>query len=86
MLLFNMDDNGGHYVVSFQEEGYVEYLRVKRVHVQERELSEDASDVVPQVSRIHYVAIIIFIIIISNKKIVTETESSKTTSSHHHHP
>lgn len=32
-----------------KEEGYVEYLRVKRVHVQERELSEDASDVVPQI-------------------------------------
>lgn len=37
--------------MSFQEEAYVEFLRLRRVPLQEREFSEDASDVVPQVSK-----------------------------------
>lgn len=35
-----------------QEEAYVEFLRIRRVPLQERKCTDDASDVVPQVSTI----------------------------------
>lgn len=37
--------------MSFQEEAYVEFLHRRRVPLIEREFSEDASDVVPEVSK-----------------------------------
>lgn len=36
----------------FQEEAYVEFLRLRRVPLEEKTFSDDASDVVPQVSTV----------------------------------
>ena len=48
------------YVYSFQEEAYVEFLRLRRVPLQEGKLLEDAPDIVPQVRRICAVATSLF--------------------------
>ena len=50
---FNKVDQFYCTVALLQEEAYVDFLRIRRVPLQERKCIDDASDVVPQVNKIY---------------------------------